>query len=169
MIICGTGHRPGKLWGYNLNHPMYQRVKAALKNYFKEQYKKTNDLTIISGMALGFDTIFAQVALELKAEGVPIKLVCAIPCLNHTSKWFKESVVEWQRIVDLADEVVYVTNAEYTNACMQLRNEYMVNNSDVVIALFDGTPGGTANCVKYAEKIGKKIERMNPKDKRWNQ
>lgn len=29
--------------------------------------------------------------------------------------------------------------------------------SDLVLALWNGTAGGTANCIKYAEKVGKPI------------
>jgi uncharacterized phage-like protein YoqJ len=39
----------------------------------------------------------------------------------------------------------------YHPAKMQKRNEYMVDNSDFVIAVFDGEQkGGTFNCIKYA-------------------
>ena len=46
----------------------------------------------------------------------------------------------------------------------------MVDLADRVIAVWDGSKGGTtffdllcfANCVKYAEKIGKKIIRIEP-------
>lgn len=40
----------------------------------------------------------------------------------------------------------------------------MVDNSDAVIAVWDGTAGGTKNCFDYATKIGKKIIRIDPKD-----
>jgi uncharacterized phage-like protein YoqJ len=45
---------------------------------------------------------------------------------------------------------------------MQLRNEFMVNNSDIVIAVWDGTNGGTANCVKYAQVENKEIIIIDP-------
>lgn len=51
----------------------------------------------------------------------------------------------------------------YYPAKMQKRNEYMVDNSDIVIAVWDGTKGGTYNCVKYAQKLEKKIIQINPK------
>ena len=47
---------------------------------------------------------------------------------------------------------------------MQERNEWMVNNCDVLIAVWDGTSGGTANCVKYAESLQLDIRRINPKE-----
>jgi len=47
---------------------------------------------------------------------------------------------------------------------MQKRNEYMVDNADIVIAVWDGTKGGTCNCVRYAKKLGKDIVIINPKE-----
>ena len=32
---------------------------------------------------------------------------------------------------------------------MQKRNEFMVDNSDLVVAVWNGTSGGTANCLAY--------------------
>lgn len=47
---------------------------------------------------------------------------------------------------------------------MQKRNEYMTDNSDIVIAVWDGSKGGTANCVRYAKKLNKEIIVINPKE-----
>ena len=33
----------------------------------------------------------------------------------------------------------------------------MVDNADVILALWNGTGGGTGNCIGYAEKQGKRI------------
>ena len=40
----------------------------------------------------------------------------------------------------------------------------MVDNADKVIAVWDGSKGGTYNCVKYAEKQNKEIIVINPND-----
>jgi uncharacterized phage-like protein YoqJ len=45
-------------------------------------------------------------------------------------------------------------------ASYQRRNEFMVDAADVLAAFFDGSPGGTANCVLYASKVGKKVVRF---------
>lgn len=34
----------------------------------------------------------------------------------------------------------------------------MVDNSDIVCAVWDGTPGGTANCIKYCKS--KRVNRV---------
>jgi uncharacterized phage-like protein YoqJ len=35
---------------------------------------------------------------------------------------------------------------------MQIRNEWMVDNAHIVLALWDGSSGGTGNCIKYANR-----------------
>lgn len=76
MKICVTGHRPNKLYGYNLSDPRWQNLKGLFKHILKEN----NCEEAITGMALGVDTVFALAVLELKYEGYDIKLHCAIPC-----------------------------------------------------------------------------------------
>ena len=45
---------------------------------------------------------------------------------------------------------------------MQIRNQWMVDNCELLIAVFDGTSGGTANCVNYAKSIRKNTVVINP-------
>ena len=46
---------------------------------------------------------------------------------------------------------------------MQIRNRWMVDNSDLVLAVFDGKKeGGTWNCVKYAKSKNKEIVVIKP-------
>ncbi len=44
--------------------------------------------------------------------------------------------------------------ADYSRACFQIRNEWMVNHAVRVIAIFNGEKGGTKNTMDYAAKIG---------------
>ena len=60
-------------------------------------------------------------------------------------------------ILEKADIVTMVTDAPYTPSCMQQRNEYMVNHSDKVIAVWNGSSGGTKNCIDYAKNRKKEI------------
>lgn len=45
---------------------------------------------------------------------------------------------------------------------MQKRNEWMIDNSDAIIAVWDGTPSGTANTIEYARKQGKPVLVIDP-------
>ena len=41
---------------------------------------------------------------------------------------------------------------------MQLRNEYMIDKCDYLVACWNGTKGGTYNAIRYAEKRTKMID-----------
>ncbi len=65
-------------------------------------------------------------------------------------------------ILSRADIAKLVSDEEYKPWLMQKRNEYMVDLADKVIAVWDGSKGGTGNCVRYAKKCGKEIIRIMP-------
>jgi uncharacterized phage-like protein YoqJ len=44
---------------------------------------------------------------------------------------------------------------------MQIRNEWMVDRCDKLIAVWDGSKGGTGNCVDYAKSVNKDIFRID--------
>lgn len=67
----------------------------------------------------------------------------------------------YYEIVSRCDKETLVQK-NYTYDCMQKRNEYMIDNSDFVIAVWDGRPSGTGNTVRYAESKDKNIIRINP-------
>lgn len=158
---CFTGHRPNKLNGYNPKDNSELLFK--LRDVIIDHIENKEVHTFISGMALGIDMWSARIVLKLKEKYPNIKLVCAVPCDKHYSKWFQPNIDEWYAIIAKADEVVYVSKEPYTSWCMQKRNEYMVDNSNYIIAIWDGTKGGTGNCVKYAQSKSKPIITLHPK------
>ena len=155
-----TGHRPSKLYGYNLEHIGYIRMKEFFISYIVDG----GFTHCISGMALGVDTVFALAVLEAKEDypDLNITLECALPCLNQECRWMVPSQLMYHDILSRADKITYVSSKPYDNSCMQDRNEYMVNHSDVVLAIWDGTSGGTSNCVRYARKVQKEVDIINP-------
>ena len=114
-------------------------------------------LTAIVGGALGVDTDAAAMAYVL---GIPYTL--AKPCVGHELRWNTESQRKYRNMERLAANVVLVHNGPYTPWCMQKRNIYMVDSCNLLIAVWDGSSGGTGNCVKYAESKKKKILRIDP-------
>ena len=62
-------------------------------------------------------------------------------------------------ILVAADFVKYVCEG-YSRACFQIRNEWMVNHSDRVIAVFNGEKSGTKNTIDYAVKVGVPVVRI---------
>lgn len=158
---CFTGHRPSNLpWGYNEKGINFFLLKFKLK--LKIIKAINNGYTyFISGMALGIDIICAEIILKLKKRYNNIQLECAIPCINQTKQWKTYNILRYNKILSYADKITFVSNSNYYNGCMQKRNKYMVDNSSLLICVFNGSNGGTKQTIEYAKYKKIKIEIIN--------
>jgi uncharacterized phage-like protein YoqJ len=152
MIVALTGHRPSKLGGYDPDNPIATKVREAIRAKLVELKPEK----IISGMALGVDQWAVQIAIDL---GIPF--IAAVPFPDQAGRWRPSSKREYLRLLGLASEVVVVSTT-HSPVAMQTRNEWMVDHADVVLAVWGGTRGGTANCVRYANLMKTPVVRINP-------
>ena len=156
MKASVTGHRPEKIGGYN---PMNE-VRVALRKAMRTKLIELAPEEAVSGMALGIDQDFVSVCIDL---GIPF--VAAVPFLGQESEWPLESQRIYFQLLDRAIRIETICEPGYAPWKMQKRNEWMVDyigEDGRVIAVWDGSPGGTGNCVRYAEKVGRKIVRIDP-------
>ena len=162
--ICFTGHRPKSLpWSYDETKESCVLFKSVMASIIEKAI--VNGYThFITGMALGIDMICAEIVLELKKKYKNVILECAIPCIGQEKKWSASQQERYKKIIHKADLVNFISKAEYTKNCMNERNNYMVENSDVVIAVWIGMPSGTGNTVRMAKVLGKKVRVVNPYD-----
>jgi uncharacterized phage-like protein YoqJ len=154
MIVSFAGHRPDKLGGYKLPNPTYLKVCRDINWLLKE----LNPEKIISGMALGVDQWAAHIAYKL---GIPF--VAAIPFEGQELAWPEASQKTYRILRKLASEEVIVSPGGYSADKMQVRNIWMVDNCDSLIAVWDGSKGGTGNCVEYAKSVDRKIYQIDPR------
>lgn len=154
VTVAFTGHRPDKLGGYGLDNPTRDRVLRALLATLRD----VRPARALSGMALGVDQWAALCCVHL---GIPFEAV--IPFKGQEKMWPEASQREYRRILTLAAGETYSPCIGDVNADLQSRNEYMVDHCDVLIAVWDGSRGGTHNCVKYAEQVGRRIIRIDPR------
>jgi uncharacterized phage-like protein YoqJ len=155
-IIAGTGHRPNKLAAHASLPKLHEFATTVLAS-------KLKPTRVISGMAVGWDIALAEAALGL---GIP--LVAAVPFKGQESRWPQDVQRRYSTLLGLAAEVVYVSEPGYEAWKYQKRNEWMTDQCHVLLALWNGSPGGTANCVRYAQKKGKKIVNVWDDLERWS-
>lgn len=161
--VCFTGRRPKYLFGYNddksyfkLMNYMYEIVKEA----YNEGYRN-----FITGGAQGFDQLMFRVVNKLKKDNpnTDIKNILYLPCKEQNSKWGKEGLFgsdNYDKMLKKADGIYYVSDV-YTNTCLMDRNKAMIDNSSLVIALYDDenwynekrlrNTSGTLNALNYAK------------------
>ncbi len=113
--------------------------------------------TFISGGAIGFDTLAAELILELKKRYNHIRLYMYLPCIDQSENWNISDIKKWKNLLRKADDYVFVTNSPYTNGCMQKRNRAMVDNARFGIAFCKRSFGGTYSTITYAAKLGRQI------------
>ena len=148
--VCFTGHRPEKL----------TRFERLIKRDLEKQIRQAiaDGLNVfISGMARGVDIWAAEIVLKLRDAGQPIKLMCACPYDGFEQGWSKEWQERYSTILAAADYVKYVCPG-YSRSCFQIRNEWMVNHSARVIAVFNNQPSGTMNTIEYAIRQNVPVE-----------
>ena len=160
MRLTVTGHRPPKLGGYSdrVFLSLTKFAQCILTNLVEDE----NITGVITGMALGWDQAVAQACIELE-----LPFFAAIPCEDHESKWPEASRVKYHHILHKASGSK-VLSSSYTRTCMQDRNIWMVDHADIVAALWDGSSGGTRNCVTYAKAKDVSVINLWDDWKEWN-
>ena len=161
ITCCFTGHRPKSLpCGYNEEHPACLKIKTQLRRMISGLIEKKNVTHFISGMAQGVDMWAAEIVLEYREEFPDIILEAAIPCKSQTSGWNVKYKDRYDHLLSLCDKVT-ILQKYYTHDCMMKRNRYMVDNSDYIVAVWNGNMSGTEKTIKYAVQQGKPVYCIN--------
>ena len=156
--LCFTGHRPDKL-GFTqreedeLRLRLQMRIVQAVSEGYTDFY---------CGMAMGVDIIAGELVASLRQQYPEIRLIAVIPFPAQSRKWNDMWRSRWSALLNLADEKV-ILYPVFRRGCYHARNRYMVDRSERVIAVYDGSlSGGTFTTVSYARKKGVPVELIAP-------
>lgn len=152
MLCAFTGHRPQRLpWGDREEDPRCQALKVLIAKAV-ERAAQRGCTEFMCGMARGCDTWFAEAVL---ARGC--HLIAMLPCPGQADRWLKKDVARYEELLQRCSEVVVLEDC-YSNGCMLRRNRAMIERADMLISVYDGCGGGTANAVSYAKARGLEID-----------
>ena len=129
-------------------------------NNFEIAKKVANggDIILIGGY--GQDENYNLLFNDLKTD-FNLQLVAAIPHIDQHKKWNAEYQTRYFEILSCYD-IVYIVRDKYTKDCFQKRNEWMVDNSQYVIGVYDDSiSSGSKNCINYAKKQHRIISIIN--------
>lgn len=148
-----TGHRPKALsndeqaWAQTQILRTLKRLKA---------FHGVNE--VISGMALGADTWWAQAALDLE-----IPLAAYIPFEAQKDVWPPHAQAIWQDIRSKATREV-VVGESFSVRLLHARNDAMIRDADLCVALWkkSTTSGGTYSAVQKIRKLRKPLIVLDP-------
>ncbi|QCT95034.1 hypothetical protein FE773_07470 [Caminibacter mediatlanticus TB-2] len=165
IIIGATGHIDIEK-ALNIN-PKKEDLSEYDENLLDNMYKKLDELlnglkniTFISGMARGWDEIIALFAIKNNYN-----LILAIP---NSVKWHKNRIYKkrvqaifYDRILEYKKAKIYEINKIYNDKFYYYsyfaRNQFIVDNSDIILTFYGYKSGGTLDCIKRAKKLNKCI------------
>jgi len=157
MILGVTGHRPSNIGGRVLIWPYCELMLDTARKGFNDILASGVDIDrVIIGMAPGWDLACGRVAIEL---GIPV--TAAMPFTGSGDHLKRDTKSACDELLELADTVVYVSEGDYAVHKLFTRNRYIVENSDQILALWDGRiKSGTAHAVREANKMSKPVINM---------
>lgn len=149
---CFTGHRPQHLpWGTDETTREALLCRELLAHCVEWAWEE-GFCQFLCGMAEGADLMFAEAVLACQTVHPEVVLTAVIPCADQTKGWRLEQQQRYQHILDIiGSEHRILIQQERTRGCMLRRDRYMVNQSSLIIALYDGkSRGGTQYTLGYA-------------------
>ena len=158
-IMAFTGHRPDKLGNEYGSQAMSGPVSRAVWDIFRDQFEEFGVDATISGLALGTDMLGLDASLSSDIDAY-----AAIPFKGQDRLWPTKSRERYNSliqcvsgiyVVDIGkwvtlDEFKELKPTAFTGNKMQKRNRWMVTNSHILSGIYDGSTGGTANCINFA-------------------
>lgn len=144
-----TGHR---WYDSSRKHSVRKRIEECVREAYR------NGITnFISGMAIGFDLLAAEVVLSLRHECPAITLTAVLPFREQASRFNELNKYRYYKCLSQADDIVILSN-DYTAKCYLERDRFMVEHSSLLIACYDGrNRGGTFWTVNFAARTGKNV------------
>ncbi|WP_413168052.1 SLOG family protein [Capilliphycus salinus ALCB114379] len=141
-----TGHRI-------INYPVVRQGIEQLTNLAIER----ETTTFLSGMAIGTDQLAAEV---WSSRYLPWKAI--LPCQDQSALWTTNQQLHYRKLLTKASEI-QILYPKYQRGVMQARNQFLVKNSQLGLAVWDGTEtGGAFLTIQMARNVSKPLIIFNP-------
>ncbi|MFR8901511.1 SLOG family protein [Hominenteromicrobium sp.] len=170
MKSCSfTGHRPIHFsFGYEEDHPRCVALKKKLARTIEALYLQKGITRFFTGCALGTDLWAGEAVLFLKNQHQDMKLICVVPFAGQEKQWSAEQQGRYFRLLNRSTHVITLAPdlaGRKMADCYFQRNQYLVNHSDLLFAVYDMEfegHSGTEYTVRYARSQGKPVLFLHP-------
>lgn len=132
-----SGYRATELGIFDSKHPGIAIIKTAIKDRLLRYYEEGLEWVLISGQQ-GVEIWGAEVVVELKKEGIPLKLSITPPFSEFTSRLKPDKQAEFQQLVLEADFYQALTTGGYQGPWQfQERDKFLLRNTDGALVVYD--------------------------------
>lgn len=135
--VAFTGHR-------TYDGTARTALDAAVSRAFDRGFR-----TFLSGMAVGFDLAAAEAVLAFRAEHPDVRLVAVIPFSGQEGRFSLADRNRFRAVAAASDEVV-ILSEQFHHGCYAVRNRFLADHASLLIAWYDGSPGGTQYTLRRA-------------------
>ncbi len=146
--VSFTGHRSFKMAGGGLFLQSWDdiavRLDEVLRRLIADGYTD-----FLCGMAEGFDLVAGEAVAALRVEFPQLRLVAVLPFPGQSRGFDAGIKARYDALMAAADETVTV-RPDYTVDCFHARNDFLVDNSSVLVCYYNGSLGGTRYTVRRA-------------------
>lgn len=145
-------------------HRTYCGEAARLTDLTVERLTRDGITDFLCGMAVGFDMAAAESVMRMRTllADRTVRLTAVVPFRGQESRFTAAEQSRYRRILAAADCVIYLAE-RYSPECYMRRNDFLVDNSSVTVAWYDGSPkGGTRYTVRRAQRLGRRIINLRP-------
>lgn len=150
ITVAFTGHR-------NYSREADAELCQLLRELYAEGFRR-----FLCGMAWGFDLAAGEAILRLKREFGDVELVAVVPYAEFGTL-FRGSDAECYRRIESGADCRVVVCANPSEQSYLRRNDFLVDNSSVVVAWWNRVPhGGTAYTIRRARHAQLRIINLFP-------
>lgn len=145
VVITFLGHR-----SLHNRNDLFEWVKKAIL----EKGDFSNDVVFFCGGYGDFDDLCAQVCRSIKESGQNCEIVFVTPYITVA----QQEKIKWWMELGLYDSVLYPPLEQVPlKFAIGKRNEWMIDQSDLIIAYVEHSFGGAYQSLNYAQRKGKRI------------
>lgn len=138
-----TGYKPFELGIFSEEHPSIEIIKYSLRSKIIQMMDEGMEWFVISGQT-GIELWSGEVILELKQEGLPLKLAVLLPFLNQEERWKEPVQNVFHRVIEQADFVDAISKREYDSPKQfQQKNTFIVLNTVSCLLVYDEEAPGS--------------------------
>jgi hypothetical protein len=147
--------------GHRVLDPGARAFVASASSALIADGRRTGEVTAVSALAVGADTVFAEAALSAGATLEVVRPYDGFELELGTARQRRR----YQALVDAADEETRLPFSACSTRAYAAAMRRVTDVCDVLVAAWDGTPprgtGGTADAVRYAESIGRRVVHLD--------
>ncbi len=145
--IAFTGHRSNRI--PTDEQALSEYLDKTVTDLYFKGYRR-----FLTGMSEGFDLMAGEAVLRLKAIHTDIRLITVIPFTGQAHRFSPEDKQRYGHLFNYCDDSVLISE-HYFTGCFHRRNDYLTDNSALVIAYYDRQEqGGTHYTVTRAISKG---------------